>query len=258
MENKHGNLRMENKHGVLFFEFKVKCPEDVLVAKTWRTGNAFNWVYTFHSIDNRKKSNANGLGSHDFDKDSSIVAQMLVSCRVFHVKKKSVCELDGSKTPKASHVGLKEETLGLDGNRVSYAWNKQLKKQPDKSLGPNLRTPHRSTLQRPQLLPEAGRWNPTRFSTIIPNLAIKTTILHWCDSSHTQHPLPLDYASLERHVREQKDKEQEKENLIRVLKKELLDAMADNPPVIFSHVATELGPRVNHFNSGAQSQQGVR
>ena len=82
MENKHGNLRMENKHGVLFFEFKVKCPEDVLVAKTWRTGNAFNWVYTFHSIDNRKKSNANGLGSHDFDKDSSIVAQMLVSCNL--------------------------------------------------------------------------------------------------------------------------------------------------------------------------------
>ena len=122
----------------------------------------------------------------------------------------------------------------------------------------NQTLPHRSTLQRPQLLPEAGRWNPTRFSTIIPNLAIKTTILHWCDSSHTQHPLPLDYASLERHVREQKDKEQEKENLIRVLKKELLDAMADNPPVIFSHVATELGPRVNHFNSGAQSQQGVR
>ncbi|KAH1251454.1 hypothetical protein GmHk_05G014325 [Glycine max] len=142
----HGNLKMENKHGVLFFEFKVKCPEDVFVAKTWRTGNAFNWVYTFHSIDNRKKSNANGLGSHDFDKDSSIVAQMLVSCNLgseledkvfdnFMVtefvlydfthsrqsvsrEKKSFCELDGSKTPKASHVGLKEETLGLDENHV--------------------------------------------------------------------------------------------------------------------------------------------
>ncbi|KAG4949528.1 hypothetical protein JHK82_042740 [Glycine max] len=82
------------------------------------------------------------------------------------------------------------------------------------------------------------------------------TILHWCDSSCTQHPLPPDYASLERHVREQRDKEQEKENLIRVSQKELLDVVADNPPIIFSHATTELGPRVNHFNSRAQSQQG--
>ena len=95
------------------------------------------------------------------------------------------------------------------------------------------------------------------FTTIIPNLAIKMTILHWCDSSCTQHPLPPDYASLERHVREQRDKEQEKENLIRVSQKELLDVVADNPPIIFSHATTELGPRVNHFNSRAQSQQGV-
>ncbi|KAK7399209.1 hypothetical protein VNO78_10388 [Psophocarpus tetragonolobus] len=140
----HGNLKLENKHGVPFFELKVKCPEDVFVAKTWKTGNAFNWVYTFHSIDNRKKSNTTGLGSHDVDKDSSIVAQMLVSCNLcselegsvfdnFMVtefvlydfthsrhsvsrEKRSSFELDSSKTPKAYHIGWKEETMGLDKN----------------------------------------------------------------------------------------------------------------------------------------------
>ena len=128
----HGNLKLENKHGVPFFEFKVKCPEDVFVAKTWRTGNGFNWVYTFHSIENRKKSSASatGLESHDFEKDSSVVAQMLVSSnlcseqesRVFdnsmvtefvlydftHSRQsvsretKSFCEQDASKTPSSN------------------------------------------------------------------------------------------------------------------------------------------------------------
>ncbi|XP_027340268.1 uncharacterized protein LOC113853818 [Abrus precatorius] len=143
----HGNLKLENKYGVPFFEFRVKCPEDVFVAKAWRAGNAFNWVYTFHSIDNRKKSNASGLGSLDFDNDSSIVAQMLVSCnlcseldgRVFdnsmvtefvlydftHSRQsvsreqKSFCELDASKNMKTSHVGLKEEISGLDEENLA-------------------------------------------------------------------------------------------------------------------------------------------
>ncbi|KAK7318231.1 hypothetical protein RJT34_02930 [Clitoria ternatea] len=140
----HGNLKLENKDGVPVFEFKVRCPEDVFVAKTWRAGNAFNWVYTFHSIDSRKKSNATGLGSHEFDKDSSTVAQMLVSCnscselegrvldnsmvtefvlydfthsrQSISCAKKSFPELDTFKTMKASHVGLKKETIGLDEN----------------------------------------------------------------------------------------------------------------------------------------------
>ncbi|KEH27432.1 hypothetical protein MtrunA17_Chr5g0397401 [Medicago truncatula] len=76
----HGNLKMKNKQGLPYFEFKVNSPEDVFVAKTWRVGNALNWVYTFHSFHTRTKSNA-GLGSQHCDKDSSsMVAQMLVSC----------------------------------------------------------------------------------------------------------------------------------------------------------------------------------
>ncbi|XP_027193084.1 uncharacterized protein [Cicer arietinum] len=65
----HGNLKLENRQGLPYFEFKVKCPEDVFVAKTWRVGNDFNWVYTFHSFDNQRCDKGS----------SSMVAQMLVS-----------------------------------------------------------------------------------------------------------------------------------------------------------------------------------
>ncbi|KAI9086486.1 hypothetical protein K1719_031570 [Acacia pycnantha] len=41
---------------------------------------------------------------------------------------------------------------------------------------------------------------------------------------------------------------------LRVSERELLRAVADNPPVIFSHAATELGPRVNHFDSGSSEE----
>ncbi|KAL5098844.1 hypothetical protein RYX36_003171 [Vicia faba] len=77
----HGNLKLKNKQGLPYFEFKVNSPKPVFVAKTWRVGtSAFNWVYTFHSFDNRKKSNYAGLlKSQRCDKDSSMIAQMLVS-----------------------------------------------------------------------------------------------------------------------------------------------------------------------------------
>ncbi|XVE57891.1 hypothetical protein DITRI_Ditri04bG0126500 [Diplodiscus trichospermus] len=75
----HGRLKLGSKHGVPFFEFSMNQPEDVFLAKTWKADNAFNWVYTFHSIGNRKKSNASTWGLSDSCKDSSIVAQMQVS-----------------------------------------------------------------------------------------------------------------------------------------------------------------------------------
>ncbi|KAK4262764.1 hypothetical protein QN277_028278 [Acacia crassicarpa] len=137
----HGTLKFENKHGVPFFEFKVNCPEDFLVAKTRRVDNAFNWVCTFHSVDGRKKSSATGLGSHDSDRGSSMVAQMLVSsdlCSEFKdgafenstvtefllydlansrsstsLQKDSHCDQD-SKTVKPSQVGVGRETFKVD------------------------------------------------------------------------------------------------------------------------------------------------
>ncbi|KAK7281860.1 hypothetical protein RIF29_10189 [Crotalaria pallida] len=92
------------------------------------------------------------------------------------------------------------------------------------------------------------------FSTVIPNLAIKTTILNWCDKSHTVHPPAPDYSSVESLVLELMASTAPVEGQIRVSERELLKAVADNPPVIFSHAATELGPRVNHFNSESSEE----
>ncbi|XWS60675.1 hypothetical protein CRYUN_Cryun07bG0056400 [Craigia yunnanensis] len=89
------------------------------------------------------------------------------------------------------------------------------------------------------------------FSTIIPNLAIKTTILTWCRDHHTHDPAPPDYISVEKIIRS-KIQEQSPSGLsslpdFRVSEQELLKAVAENPPVLFSHAATEIGPRVNNL-----------
>ncbi|KAF9617654.1 hypothetical protein IFM89_037717 [Coptis chinensis] len=76
----HGLLKLELKHGVPYFEFTFKDPEDVLSAKTWRANNAFNWVYTFHSMKSRRTSNSSGWGTRERHKESSMIGQMQVSC----------------------------------------------------------------------------------------------------------------------------------------------------------------------------------
>ncbi|GMJ04789.1 hypothetical protein like AT4G11450 [Hibiscus trionum] len=77
----HACLKLGVKQGVPFFEFSMTQPEDiVLLVKQWKQDNAFNWVYTFHSVSNRKKSNSSMWGLSDSSKDSSVVAQMQVSC----------------------------------------------------------------------------------------------------------------------------------------------------------------------------------
>ncbi|XP_024986502.1 uncharacterized protein LOC112521736 [Cynara cardunculus var. scolymus] len=76
-----GFLKLRDKNGVPYFEFSVKNPHDVWVAKTWKTGDGFNWVYTFHMAQNRRKSNASGRGSKDHrSKEFLMMAQMQVSC----------------------------------------------------------------------------------------------------------------------------------------------------------------------------------
>lgn len=73
----YGTLKLEFKQGVPAFEFSVKDPDLVLLAKTWKTDNAFNWVYTFH----RKKSNSTVWSAKDRHKHSSpTIGQMHVSC----------------------------------------------------------------------------------------------------------------------------------------------------------------------------------
>ncbi|XP_057761877.1 U-box domain-containing protein 38-like [Arachis stenosperma] len=99
------------------------------------------------------------------------------------------------------------------------------------------------------------------FSTIIPNLNIRTSIQNWCRKTKTVHPPAPDYSSLERIVKDAMaaaaPPPPPSEPDIRVSEKELLKAVPDNPPVIFSHAATELGPRVNHFNSGSSEESVV-
>ncbi|XP_020597398.1 uncharacterized protein LOC110037154 isoform X2 [Phalaenopsis equestris] len=75
----HALLRWECNHGASFYEFSVKDPEDVLRAKTWKTENAFNWVYTFHCL--KKKSNSqNNKTKESHDQLSLMIGQMQVSC----------------------------------------------------------------------------------------------------------------------------------------------------------------------------------
>ncbi|XP_010255387.1 PREDICTED: uncharacterized protein LOC104596069 [Nelumbo nucifera] len=76
----HGFLKLEYKHGAPFFKFFVRDFEDVLTAKTWKANNAFNWVYTFHSTNSRKKNNNSGWGTKERHKEASVVGQMQVSC----------------------------------------------------------------------------------------------------------------------------------------------------------------------------------
>ncbi|KAE8680398.1 U-box domain-containing protein 38 [Hibiscus syriacus] len=95
------------------------------------------------------------------------------------------------------------------------------------------------------------------FSTIIPNLAIKTTILTWCSDHGAQDPAPPDYASIEKIVRS-KIKHQGTSRLssppdIRVSERELLKAVAENPPVLFSHAVTEIGLFCSSSSSSDES-----
>ncbi|XP_072963042.1 uncharacterized protein [Typha angustifolia] len=75
----HAVLKSESNDGVSNFEFSVKDPEDILSAKTWKTENAFNWVYTFHSCN--KKINKSGRATKEKQGYSPpTVGQMQVSC----------------------------------------------------------------------------------------------------------------------------------------------------------------------------------
>ncbi|PRQ17686.1 hypothetical protein RchiOBHm_Chr7g0197711 [Rosa chinensis] len=141
----HGHLKLQNKHGMPFFEFSLKGSEDVFVARTWKADNGFNWVYTFHAVGGRKKSNASGVGLHGSDRDSSMVGQMPVSCylcselrdgafdnsmvtefglydicharQIAAEKAHSNCTLDDAKHPKGSNQSTEGATLKLgDGS----------------------------------------------------------------------------------------------------------------------------------------------
>ncbi|CAE6133116.1 unnamed protein product [Arabidopsis arenosa] len=78
----HCRLKMESKNGLPVFQFVSDSPEEVYAAKTWKSDNGSTWVYTFSSAGSRKRSSASVRGFNDVNKESLLVAQMQVSCKM--------------------------------------------------------------------------------------------------------------------------------------------------------------------------------
>ncbi|XP_022135520.1 U-box domain-containing protein 38 [Momordica charantia] len=92
------------------------------------------------------------------------------------------------------------------------------------------------------------------FTTVIPNLAIKNTILNWCKESGARNPLAPDYSSVERIVGALMEKEEPHPGIRGSSDRELLEGVSDLPPVNFSHAATEVGHRPNHFYTSSSEE----
>ncbi|KAF8005991.1 hypothetical protein BT93_K0312 [Corymbia citriodora subsp. variegata] len=99
------------------------------------------------------------------------------------------------------------------------------------------------------------------FETFFPNLAIKSTILRWCERWGVERPLALDYTSVEKVVRAKMASGQQEEGdcggLIRVSERELLKNVAGNPPVTYKQAVSELGHRVDRFYSSSSEESVV-
>ncbi|CAN4088242.1 unnamed protein product [Withania somnifera] len=97
------------------------------------------------------------------------------------------------------------------------------------------------------------------FSNVIPNLALRTSILSWCEKSGAEKPQPPDYYAVESIVRASMASTISKEDSrIRVSGRELLKGVAENPPVLLSHASSEVTPRNNHhLYSPSSSEESV-
>ncbi|URD95306.1 hypothetical protein MUK42_29906 [Musa troglodytarum] len=142
----NGVLKLETVDGNPIFEFSVKAPDDVLIAKTWKTDNAFNWIYTFHSSN--KKINNNGRTKDQDGQAPPMVGQIQVSCflcsevtekgslhnsiamefvlydiaqarRSVMIEERSQCSLDSTHplNSSASTTSVKEKHIGIDNSK---------------------------------------------------------------------------------------------------------------------------------------------
>ncbi|CAH2080003.1 unnamed protein product [Thlaspi arvense] len=93
--------------------------------------------------------------------------------------------------------------------------------------------------------------SPPDFSTVIPNLALKSAILSWCDRQCFPPPKPLDYAAAEKLVFALMEKTHRSSRKVSISEKELIQAIKDKPSVRLDHAATELDRRPNYFNSSS-------
>ncbi|KAL5582474.1 hypothetical protein UlMin_014916 [Ulmus minor] len=103
------------------------------------------------------------------------------------------------------------------------------------------------------------------FSSIIPNLALKSTILSWCRKSSVEPPKPLDSTSAEKIVRTlMASQGQNPETHIKIedrkvliSEKDLIQRINDNPPVKFHLAVTEMKLRPTHFYSSSDESIGT-
>lgn len=94
------------------------------------------------------------------------------------------------------------------------------------------------------------------FSAVIPNLALKSSIINWCKNSHVETPAVPDYSVLESTVRNliaQQHHSTGGDSRIRDSERELLKGVEDYPRMYFSHAATELNARSNYSSSSEES-----
>ncbi|CAH8332114.1 unnamed protein product [Eruca vesicaria subsp. sativa] len=88
-------------------------------------------------------------------------------------------------------------------------------------------------------------------STVIPNLAMKSTILSWCKRKKVDHPRPPDYAYVEGVVRTRMDKEPGTGN--RVARSEILPPVAENSPSDYDSVMGAIRSRSRNSISSSNS-----
>ncbi|GLT33316.1 hypothetical protein SLA2020_079160 [Shorea laevis] len=107
-------------------------------------------------------------------------------------------------------------------------------------------------------IPNLANGTTPDFSTVIPNLALKSTILNWCHRNSVNPPKPLDMSSAENLVRTlmaSENKMPKEGQRVSCSEKELIQEMKDSPSFRFNHAVTELSRRPTHFHS--QSNESV-
>lgn len=93
------------------------------------------------------------------------------------------------------------------------------------------------------------------FSTVIPNLALKSTILNWCHKQSLNPPKPLEFSSAEKLVRAASmESSQSKGKARAVSEKELIRGVKEKPSVSFNHAVSELTRRPAYFYASSSDE----
>ncbi|KAL2539516.1 U-box domain-containing protein 38 [Abeliophyllum distichum] len=95
------------------------------------------------------------------------------------------------------------------------------------------------------------------FSNVIPNLALRSTIQNWCSESGFEHTNPPEYSEVESIVSSSMGfcLMSRDNSRIRLSGRELINGVAETPPVLFCHAASELNRR--NFYSSSSSEESV-